>query len=203
MKGATLWVSAADQSTEAVAKGDGVFEVSAPWLTALEPIDIIFRVALPDEDDLLTGRLEKGVSSSSSVPPSDLGDAPSPSLFPLIGAFVAGALLTLLIGGALTRRRGRAWQPTESGHGTSTTPDTDAKTKPARHRVTAVVVRAMACSLAPVKEGRRQTAGTLPSVPASMATDAPQRMPDGALFVPKATQHLLAVRTILTTESQA
>ncbi len=36
-----------------------------------------------------------------------------------------------------------------------------------------------------------------------MATDAPQRMADGSLFVPKATQHLLSVRTVLTAETQA
>ncbi len=36
-----------------------------------------------------------------------------------------------------------------------------------------------------------------------MATDVPQRMADGSLFVPKATQHLLSVRTVLTAETQA
>jgi hypothetical protein len=40
-----------------------------------------------------------------------------------------------------------------------------------------------------------------PPVPVTMATDQPQRMLDGTLFVPKATQHLLSVRTILTKES--
>ena len=36
-----------------------------------------------------------------------------------------------------------------------------------------------------------------------MATDVPQRMADGSLFVPKATQHLLSVRTIVTVEAKA
>ena len=36
-----------------------------------------------------------------------------------------------------------------------------------------------------------------------MATDVPQRMADGSLFVPKATQHLLSVRTVLTAETKA
>ena len=47
-------------------------------------------------------------------------------------------------------------------------------------------------------EAKSQTAITLPSVPATMATDVPQRMADGSLFVPKATQHLLSVRTVMT-----
>jgi membrane fusion protein, heavy metal efflux system len=36
-----------------------------------------------------------------------------------------------------------------------------------------------------------------------MATDVPQRMTDGSLFVPKATQHLLSIRTVMTTETKA
>jgi cobalt-zinc-cadmium efflux system membrane fusion protein len=53
------------------------------------------------------------------------------------------------------------------------------------------------------ERGQAQTAPNLPSVPATMATDVPQRMADGSLFVPKATQHLLSVRTILTAETKA
>jgi hypothetical protein len=48
-----------------------------------------------------------------------------------------------------------------------------------------------------------QPKASLPSVPATMATDVPQRMADGGLFVPKATQHLLAIRTVLTEETKA
>ena len=59
-----------------------------------------------------------------------------------------------------------------------------------------------ATSLAP-EQGTTQTATNLPSVPATMATDVPQRMADGSLFVPKATQHLLSVRTVLTAETKA
>jgi len=43
----------------------------------------------------------------------------------------------------------------------------------------------------------------LPSVPATMASDLAQRTPDGTLFVPKATQHLLSVRTMLTAAGDA
>jgi membrane fusion protein, heavy metal efflux system len=43
----------------------------------------------------------------------------------------------------------------------------------------------------------------LTSVPSTMATDLAQRAPDGTLFVPKATQHLLSIRTILTSEAEA
>jgi hypothetical protein len=36
-----------------------------------------------------------------------------------------------------------------------------------------------------------------------MATDVPQRMADGSLFIPKATQHLLSIRTVITVEAKA
>ena len=59
VKGARISVSAAEQEVEAAAKEDGVFEVSAPWISAAEPIDLVFKLTLPDDQDILTGRLEK------------------------------------------------------------------------------------------------------------------------------------------------
>jgi multidrug efflux pump subunit AcrA (membrane-fusion protein) len=47
------------------------------------------------------------------------------------------------------------------------------------------------------------TKGDIPSVPSTMATDLAQRLADGTLFVPKATQHLLSVRTMLASETDA
>jgi hypothetical protein len=41
VRGAKLSVSLADQETEAVAKQDGVFELTAPWLSRTEPLDIV------------------------------------------------------------------------------------------------------------------------------------------------------------------
>src|SRR5262249_61599385 len=51
---------------DAVAKDGGIFEVSASWLTETEPIDIVFKLTLPDNEDLLTGRLERTVAAASS-----------------------------------------------------------------------------------------------------------------------------------------
>jgi hypothetical protein len=67
----------------------------------------------------------------------------------------------------------------------------------------AVLIALVASAVLMASEVRSQTRLNLPSVPATMATDVPQRMTDGSLFVPKATQHLLSVRTVLTQESQA
>ena len=61
----------------------------------------------------------------------------------------------------------------------------------------------VASALLAPEQAWSQPKANLPSVPATMATDVPQRMADGSLFVPKATQHLLAVRTVLTEETKA
>ena len=172
VNGAKLSISATDHEIDAVAKDEGIFEVSAPWLAATEPIDIVFKLTLPDNEDLLTGRLERTVAAAPTPPPN-IGFAQEHWVLIFIGALVAGALLTCLVSGATSWRR-------------------------APIAVAAIV---LVGSLIDVVRSQAQI--SLPSLPATMAADAPQRMPDGTLFVPKATQHLLAVRTILTTESQA
>ncbi len=67
VKDAKISVSAGEQEVEAVAKEDGVFEVSAPWISAAEPIDIVFKLTLPDDQDILTGRLEKAAVTSAAA----------------------------------------------------------------------------------------------------------------------------------------
>ncbi len=66
VKNAKLSVSAGEHEVEAVAKEDGVFEVSAPWISAAEPVDIVFKLTLPDDQDILTGRLEKAIATTAA-----------------------------------------------------------------------------------------------------------------------------------------
>src|SRR5215470_12134396 len=75
IKNAKLTVSADNSDVVAVAKDDGVFEVSAPWLASAQPIDILFKLTLPDDEDILTGRLEyastaEAVTGRASSSPS-------------------------------------------------------------------------------------------------------------------------------------
>jgi hypothetical protein len=50
-----------------VRKEDGVFDGSAPWISADEPIDIVFRLKLPNDEDILTGRLEKASERGARI----------------------------------------------------------------------------------------------------------------------------------------
>ena len=58
VKDAKIAVSTDEQEVEALAKEDGVFELTAPWLRTADAIDLIFKLTLPDDQDILTGRLE-------------------------------------------------------------------------------------------------------------------------------------------------
>jgi len=202
VKGAKLSVSQADQETAAVAKQDGVFEFIAPWLASAGPPDIVFRLTLRDGEDLLTGRLEKGVATAASIP-ATAPISQRPVLIVAAASLFAGVLLALLVTRIFRWRRDRASQGAQHASGLEDIVGRNKQVKQLRRVPIAVVALATACSLTPGVETRAQDTIGLPSVPATMATDAPQRLPDGTLFVPKATQHLLAVRTILTKESQA
>jgi len=197
VEGAKLSISAGDHEIYTVAKDGSIFEGSAPWLAATEPIDIVFKLTLPDNEDLLTGRLERTVATVSSPP--NISFAQEHWLLISVGALVAGGLLTWLGAGTIPWRNRAAPLGPRAGMTPSADPNT--RMKHQRGAPIAVAVIVLVGSLIDVVRSQAQI--SLPSVPATMATDAPQRMPDGTLFVPKATQHLLAVRTILTKESQA
>jgi cobalt-zinc-cadmium efflux system membrane fusion protein len=205
VKNAKISVSGGDAEAEAVAKEDGIFEVTAAWLRSGQAIDLIFKLTLPEDQDILTGRLERAsVGNSAEGPGSSSVLANYRTLFVGIGALMVGVLLTLLVSASVTRR-GRA-SPREASLDPKVREadtDADAKVKQLRRAPLAVVAALIASAALPRVDAKSQTAITLPSVPATMATDVPQRMADGSLFVPKATQHLLAVRTVMTAESRA
>lgn len=202
VKNAQISVSGGEAEIEAVAKEDGIFELTAAWLRSTEPLDLIFKLTLPDDQDILTGRLEK-----ASIGNAVQGQAPANNLLSLqslmlgVGALMAGVLLTLLVSASLTRRRASGDEAGPDQEPAQQTVDAARKVKQLR-RVPVVVVTLLLAALSQPRQVAAQTI-ILPSVPATMATDVPQRMADGSLFVPKATQHLLAIRTAVTAESQA
>ena len=109
VKDARITVSAGDQEAEAIAKEPGVFDLTASWLRTADGIDLIFRLTLPDDEDILTARLE-AASTAAAV----AGQPPSRALITAqslligLGGLAAGALLTLLIGANVRRRRAPA-----------------------------------------------------------------------------------------------
>ncbi len=218
IKGAQIKVAAGDRSVDAEARGDGVFSLSAPWLLSVDGVDLVFTLQLADgSQDLMAGRLEAAASDPSSTAKSQMGGPFGRTLAylkeqPVVfgaaaGGLLGGVLLTLFamehrgrrrIGGApvasevlLPSRRSEA-----SAAGI---------VKALRRTASVLAITRLLNGLLLAQPGIVTTAlaAELPSVPSTMATDLAQRTPDGTLFVPKATQHLLSVRTILTAPGSA
>ncbi|MFM9848732.1 MAG: efflux RND transporter periplasmic adaptor subunit [Hyphomicrobiaceae bacterium] len=205
VKGGKISVSGGAQAVDAAVKEDGLFELVAPWLATPGPIDLIFSLTLPDDQDVLTGRLEKAASAgpATELVPANLL-LQNHVLLIALGSLVAGVLVTLLLNGSLARRRTLTLTQQElaAEHAEPVAEDVP-KVKHLRRLSTAILAALLVGILLWPLGAWSQPKANLPSVPATMATDVPQRMADGSLFVPKATQHLLTVRTVLAEETKA
>ena len=199
VKDATLSVSVENNEVEASKKEDGVFEASAPWLGGTAPIDIVFRLTLPGDQDILTGRLDRSrVAAGPAGVDTTAFSAGFQTLLVAAGALMGGVLLTLFVSSALARRR-------RSAEALPNDPSETEKEANIQHlrRAPFALIAILGAAQMFAARADAQSAPTLPSVPATMATDQPQRLADGALFVPKATQHLLSIRTVLSSETTA
>ncbi len=224
IKGARLTISADAHSAEAEPQGDGVFTVTAPWLSTQPGLDLIFALTLSDgTQDLLTGRLQQVETHAARTSPDGASDPMwglgrllnAPEWFAVAGGgAMAGVLLTLLLMGIASRRSVVPLDPGQAADvGSIDRREHDGGTTPAvakLRRATGALTLAFALSFSPfdvpsvqATEASEPGAVDVPGVPSSMATDLAQRMPDGTLFVPKATQHLLSIRTMLTARGQA
>jgi cobalt-zinc-cadmium efflux system membrane fusion protein len=210
VKDAKITVEAGGRKAEAVAKGDGVFDISAPWLAGEGGLDLVFALTLTDGADLLTGRLERPLAA-----PDGDGAVGGPGVVrglisnPLavmlgIGGVILGVLGTLLFS-PRTRTAGVAEAEAASTQ--------EHKAAAARADVSLKAIRRAALTLllvagvaATVPSAQAADAAMAPAgrpAASTMATDLAQRLADGSLFVPKATQHLLSVRTALVAETDA
>lgn len=206
VKGAAIVVEAGDRKAEAMAKGDGIFEVSAPWLAGEGNLDLVFNLTLADGADLLTGRLDR-----PALKPAETQNVGIPSLWrdeeasPLaiawgVGGFILGALATLLFS---AKARTKVQNEPSNHHEEASVQPTKSESgvKVLRRAALGLLVALAGIGHAPTVNAADVQA--MPTVPSTMATDLAQRLSDGSLFVPKATQHLLSVRTVLTTETDA
>ncbi len=197
--GAKMTVSADTDTAEAKPEGDGIFSVSAPWIGKAGDVDLIFALTLPDgSEDLLTGRLETLRSLETAMTPERTirpfyADyiAESKVLWAAGLSFAAGLLFAALLMGVRRQRPASEVRSADSEIVADASSNVDIK--PLRRSVMALFFSLSAAAMVP-SDGAR-AADNIPTLPSTMATDQPQRMPDGTLFVPKATQHLLSIKT--------
>ena len=212
IKGASMTVSRDDQQADAKPEGDGVFSVAAPWLSTSGDVDLVFALRLADgSEDLLTGTL-KNIEAGSSAATTQAADWKLAALVNrqdvlLAGGagLVVGVLLTLLFAGGRSTPRlagdDRASQPSDAP---AERRGDASDIRPLRRSVGAIALMLATALWQPEQAVAADAAvAPLPSIPSTMATDLAQRTPDGTLFVPKATQHLLSIRTMLTAEGAA
>lgn len=212
IKGAGLTVSAGEQSVAAKPEGDGVFSVTAPWLDMTRDLDLVFALKLANGDeDLLTGalrRIEAQTPVAAAPKESFRIDAlvARQDLLMAGGAgLVAGVLLVLLFGGARSSQRTALERLAEPEAAKPAHLSDAAEVRPLRRSAGVLAFLLFAATtIDPDRALAAEAAlAPLPTLPPTLATDLAQRMPDGTLFVPKATQHLLSIRTMLTAAEAA
>ncbi|ACL60459.1 efflux RND transporter periplasmic adaptor subunit [Methylobacterium nodulans] len=197
VSGATIAVEAPGGSRVATAAGEGTYTLPAPWLAKPGRHDLIATVTDGDAADVLM--------LSVSVPD------PVPAREPAAGrpAFVAGASsLAAEFGARLTRR-----DPVLVGSAaTAFLLGVMVSALAGRRRAAAVILATLvvtavlgtaAFAHGDEDHGADRRGAALVEPPrAAGLMDLAQRLPDGAVFVPKPTQRLLVLRTIVTEEGR-
>lgn len=175
-------VSGAD-TVKAEAAPDGTYRAIIPALATPGRYDLIFNVSHKDGDDLLAGTLVV----PSPQPSVAAGEAsPIPHAVPAAGVFsgvngIWGALAGMAFGLAIGLIIGR------------------------RATFTAGIVLAFGGALiapSPVRAHEGHAPSPAPSGE-SFLGDAPRRLADGSVFLPKASQRLMSVRTLPAIEGEA
>jgi cobalt-zinc-cadmium efflux system membrane fusion protein len=205
---AQITVETGEHKAETIAKGEGVFDVSAPWLAGEGGLDLVFHLTLPGGADLLTGRLDRpdatskvGVAHTGSGLISSIQSNSTTIVFGLAG-LALGVLITVLFMSRTNTIADDAKPHAAADHEAGAQADDKGNTVKVLRRAALATLLAFGLVADVTRAGAADAART-PSVPSTMATDLAQRLSDGSLFVPKATQHLLSMRTMLTAETDA
>jgi hypothetical protein len=182
---ATLVAETPQGSSATTLAGDGTYRLPAPWMAKAGHYDIIATVTPKrGEVDILSFSIEIPlVLPAASAGRSglighafgagltdQLSSSASGVAFALVGAFVAGMLVALL----LLRRRRVAIVALAAGLGL-----------------------VLLAGGAVAHEGEKHADEKKPAAPLAATRDVAQILADGSVFVPKSTQRILAIRTTI------
>ena len=179
--GATIEVDTPKGVMTAKESSDGTYVLPAEWAKGGSAYDLIFTVTAGADLDVLTGSLKvpgeqtvaQVVVKSSWLVASAVASGVRERIVQYDPTLPAVAIIAFVLGMFVTRRRKRG-----------------VPTGPA-----AVLAGVLAVGL--LVEPARADSVPATSAPTTSAVDLAQRFPDGAVFVPKATQRILGVRTIM------
>jgi hypothetical protein len=184
------------QDVAAERQGIGLFVARHPALAQAGRRDIVFTVAAADEMDLLTASLEV-----PQPPPLPATGAGLPALLEGAPVQIAAGIALLLLGLLIGRLSVRRPLPpmVEEAEPAGLSRGTQLPSPSLSHRAAALVAALVLAGM--TTPARAELAPRLPgpAVPA----EAPRRLEDGAIFLPKASQRLLAIRTQLSETGEA
>ncbi len=211
VKDVNLTVTSGDTSIPAKRLSDGVHEVVADWIANRGTHDITFNIVTPEGEDILVGQFVRPEAEKAAPQKTGLAAKIADNketVILAIGTAMTGLLIGLLLAG---RRRQTAGATEQIETADSADAEPKKNSEPAVQvqklkRVGLNSVLGLMVLVAGSLDHRAAAADVaspaIPEIPATMATDLPQRLPDGTLFVPKATQHLLSLRTMLTAAAE-
>jgi membrane fusion protein, heavy metal efflux system len=178
VKDAEIEVETPSGAIKATPNPDGTFVLDAAFAAKGEKHDLIFTVTAGGEIDVLTGVLtvpaESSGTSSGQATSSIFGSAIARGLRDRVAASdlsLPAVAIVAFLAGLLFARAGR-------------------------QNAAAVVAAGLVLSALGMAT-RAQAAETINSAASVAPVDLAQRFADGAVFVPKATQRILAIRTIM------
>ncbi|WFU19214.1 HlyD family efflux transporter periplasmic adaptor subunit [Bradyrhizobium sp. CB3481] len=178
--GAVLEVETPAGSAKATANPDGTYHLPAPWLAKNGRTDLIFTVTADGATDILPMTLQTARETAQSAPQEDAthdGRIGTNSILLVLAGLVAGALLTAI---AMHGRRAAA----------------------------IVVILAALAGIRETKanegphEGHGHEQDKAQVAIDVVAGERAQRLPDGAVFVPKTVQRIFALRTLVAEQAK-
>ena len=197
----------ADQRRAKVAP-DGTYRVAAPEFAKPGKHELILAIDEGTASDLVIATLDNAATHSSdgtadptmpagTAKPTDVASSPLANWLKSIPAGIqaaVGALAILLISAALVIRRGpRRVASPDNG----TEPVADDKSHSARKTAALAIIGLLLFPVDPARAHGDEDHGEAKPAPV-LAGSAPRRLPDASVFLPKASQRLLDVRTSLT-----
>jgi RND family efflux transporter MFP subunit len=168
--GAAIEVESPDGPVKAAAAADGTYRVAAPWLAKSGAKDLIFTVTAGDTTDILPLTIQSAPSAAQSAAPHDTApDGPISmiSILLVLGGVLTGALLS-----AIVLRGGRR-----------------------AAALVAILPLLMGARQPAMHEGHGHEEEKAQIAINTVSGERAQRLPDGAVFVPKTVQRIFAVRT--------
>jgi cobalt-zinc-cadmium efflux system membrane fusion protein len=175
--GAAIEVESPTGSAKATESAGGIYRVPAPWFAKRERTDLIFTVTSENTTDILplTIPAAPAASAQGAAPPDAAANGPISwtAILLVLGGALAGALLSAM---ALRGRRSMA--------------------------ALAVVLSLAGARALQAHEGHGHEEEKAKLAISVVSGERAQRLPDGAVFVPKTVQRIFGLRTQLTENAE-